>query len=341
VEAFFTGLPKAELHVHLEGALRPATVVALANRNGTDFAGLDEGRLAERFMFGDFQHFAELYRACTDLFHAPKDFTRAVAELGADLARQGVLRAEVTCSAITHHRARGIPFDEIMDGLWDGAILAWQDNGVIVRFVLDHVRDLPADECVLTAEWCVRGRDRGVVAMGLGGFEPGRPASIFAEVLDWARAKGVPFVPHAGEATGADGVRDALAFDPVRLGHGFRAVEEPCLVAELVRRGVTLEICPTSNVRTGVVANLADHPVRALRAAGVAVVLGSDDPLLFGSSTIGEYRTAATALNFDMADLVAIARTSLQASLAHDDERDRLVAAHDSYVARAGTGAGT
>jgi len=338
VEAFLTGMPKAELHVHLEGALRPATVLALANRNGTDVAGLDERWLAERFGFRDFRHFADLYRACTDIFRAPEDFTRAVAELSADLARQGVTRAEVTCSAITHHRARGIPFDEIVDGLWEGAVLASRDTGVTVRFVLDHVRDLPADDCALTAEWCVRGRDRGVVAMGLGGFEPGRPATIFADALNWARAMAVPFVPHAGEAAGAAGVRAALAFDPVRLGHGFRAADDPSLVAELVRRGIVLEICPTSNLRTGVVASLADHPVRELRAAGVDVVLGSDDPLLFGSTTIGEYRTAVADLGFEPADLAAVARTSLLASLAADDERDRLVAAHDAYVARWGAG---
>lgn len=332
VEAFLIGMPKAELHVHLEGALRPATLLALADRNGTDVAGLDERVLSQDFK--DFRHFADLYGTCTDAFRAPEDFTRAVAELAADLAEQGVVRAEVTCSAITHHRTRGIPFDEIVAGLWEGAVLASHDSGVTVRFVLDHVRDLPADDCALTAEWCVRGRDRGVVAMGLGGYEPGRPASIFAAALDWARARGVPFVPHAGEAAGADGVWDALAFDPVRLGHGFRAAEDPRLVAELVRRGIVLEICPTSNLQTGVVASLADHPVRELRAAGVDVVLGSDDPLLFGSSTIGEYRTAVLGLDFDLTDLAAVARTSLLASLVTDGERDRLVAAHDAYVTR-------
>ena len=338
IEEFVAGMPKAELHVHLEGSLRPATLLELAKRNGTGFAGLDERWLAERFRFRDFRHFADLYGTCTDVFRGPEDFARAVAELAADLAPQGVVHAEVTCSAITHHRDRGIPFDEVVDGLWDGAGRALRDSGVVVRFVLDHVRDLSTEDCRLTAEWCVRGRDRGVVALGLGGFEPGRPASLFRESVDWARGQGVPFVPHAGEAVGADGVRDALAFDPVRLGHGFRAAESPELVAELVRRGTVLEVCPTSNLRTGVVADLAGHPVRALHAAGVPVVLGSDDPLLFGSSTLGEYRTALTGLDLDVPDLVTAARTSLRASLVEDRVRDRLVAAHDDYVARWGVG---
>lgn len=339
LEAFVAGLPKAELHVHLEGALRPATLLDLARRNGSAFAGLDERWLAERFRFRDFRHFADLYTTCTDVFRGPEDFARAVVELASDLAPQGVVRAEVTCSAITHHRDRGIPFDEVVDGLWAGAEAARRDSGVVVRFVLDHVRNLSTEDCLRTAEWCVRGRDRGVVALGLGGFEPGRPASLFGRAIRWARDRGVPFVPHAGEAVGAEGVRDALAFDPARLGHGFRAADEPELVAELARRGTVLEICPTSNLRTGVVAGLADHPARRLRTAGVPLVLGSDDPVLFGSSTLGEYRTAATGLGFRPADLVAAARTSLLASLADDGERGRMVAAHDAYVARWG-GAG-
>ncbi|WP_246478548.1 adenosine deaminase [Saccharothrix ecbatanensis] len=341
LEAFVAGLPKAELHVHLEGALRPATLLDLARRNGSEFAGLDERWLAERFRFRDFRHFADLYTTCTDVFRGPEDFARAVVELAADLAPQGVLHAEVTCSAITHHRDRGIPFDEVVDGLWAGAEEARRDSGVVTRFVLDHVRDLSTEDCSRTAEWCVRGRDRGVVALGLGGFEPGRPASLFGPAIRWARDRGVPFVPHAGEAVGAEGVRDALEFDPVRIGHGFRAADEPGLVAELAGRGTVLEICPTSNLRTGVVTDLADHPARRLHTAGVPLVLGSDDPLLFGSSTLGEYRAATTGLGFGTADLVAAARTSLLASLVDDDERNRMVAAHDAYVARWGGGGST
>lgn len=338
LEAFFAGLPKAELHVHLEGSLRAGTLLDLARRSGIAFTGLDERWLAERFRFRDFRHFADLYTTCTDVFRGPEDFARAVAELAADLAPQGVVHAEVTCSAITHHRDRGLPFDEIVAGLWAGAEVARRDSGVVVRFVLDHVRDLSTEDCSITAEWCDRARGQGVVALGLGGFEPGRNASLFAEAIRWARRRGIPFVPHAGEAVGAEGVRDALEFDPVRIGHGFRAADEPALVTELLARGTVLELCPTSNLRTGVVADLADHPARELRAAGVPLVLGSDDPLLFGSSVLGEYRTALTGLGFRRADLVAAARASLLASLVDERERGRMVAAHDTYIARWGGG---
>lgn len=335
---FLAGLPKAELHCHLEGALRPATLLELAERDGTGFTGLDGMWFAERHRIRDFREFADLFTMCASVFRGPEDFSRAVAELAADLAPQGVVRAEVTCSAISHHRERGIPFDEIVDGLWDGACRALRETGVVMRFVLDHVRDLSVEDCMMTAEWCVRGRDRGVVALGLGGAELGRPASHFAEAVNWARRHGVPFIPHAGEVAGADAVRDALRFDPVRLGHGIRAAEDPGLVAELADRGTVLEVCPTSNVCTGAVTSLATHPARMLRAAGVAVVLGGDDPLLFGSSTLGEYRIALTELGFGVADLVSAARTSLQASLAPDHERERLVAVHDTYVAQWGEG---
>ncbi|WP_199443811.1 adenosine deaminase [Umezawaea beigongshangensis] len=321
--------PKADLHVHLEGSLRPATVLDLDRRNGGEFAGLDERWLAERFRFRDFRHFADLYSTCTDVFRGPGDFARAVVELAEDLAGQGVVYAEVTCSAITHHRDRGIPFDELVDGLWDGAVTARRDSGVVVRFVLDHVRDLPVEDCLRTAEWCVLGRDRGVVALGLGGYEPGRPASLFAEAVRWAGERGVPFVPHAGEAAGADAVRDALAFDPPRLGHGFRAAEDPAVVEDLLARGTVLEVCPTSNLRTGVVADLAEHPARALHALGVPVVLGSDDPLLFGSTLVGEFEQAVTGLGLEPDDLIAVARASLVSALAEPEVRDELIAAHD------------
>ncbi|MBW4722492.1 adenosine deaminase [Saccharothrix obliqua] len=313
--AHVAGLPKAELHVHLEGALRPATLLDLDRRDGGRFTGLDERWLAERFRFRDFRHFADLYSTCTDVFRGPADFARAVVELAEDLAPQGVRYAEVTCSAITHHRDRGLPFDEIVDGLWAGACQALDGSGVVVRFVLDHVRDLSAEDCLRTAEWCVRGRGRGVVALGLGGYEPGRPASLFAEAVRWAAERGVPFVPHAGEAAGAGAVRDALRFDPPRLGHGFRAAEDPAVVDALLDRGVVLEVCPTGNLRTGVVADLAEHPVRRLRDRGVRVVLGSDDPLLFGSTALTEYRQAYEHLGFSADDLAATARESLGAAL--------------------------
>ncbi|MFT7835693.1 adenosine deaminase [Saccharothrix sp. BKS2] len=335
--SFIAGMPKAELHVHLEGSLRPGTLLDLDRRNGGRFTGLDEQWLAERFRFRDFRHFADLYSTCTDVFRGPEDFARAVTELAADLATQGVVYVEATCSAITHHRDRGIPFDEVVDGLWAGAERALRDSGVVVRFVLDHVRDLSVEDCLRTAEWCVLGRGRGVVALGIGGYEPGRPASLFAEAVRWATARGVPFVPHAGEAVGADGVRDALAFDPPRLGHGFRAADDPSVVDDLLERGVVLELCPTSNLRTGVVADLAEHPVRRLLARGVPVVLGTDDPLLFGSTVLGEYRLAATDLGFGVRDLVAAARESLRSALVEPAVRDALVAAHDRYAADVAT----
>ncbi|MFD9739265.1 adenosine deaminase [Umezawaea sp. NPDC059074] len=319
LDSYLVGLPKADLHVHLEGALRPATLLELDRRNGGALGGLDEGLLADRFRFRDFRHFTDLYSICTDVFRGPNDFARAVAELAEDLAGQGVVYAEITCSAITHHRDRGIPFDELVDGLWAGAVAAERDTGVVVRFVLDHVRDLSEEDCFRTAEWCVRGRDRGVVALGLGGHEPGRPASLFAGAVRWAGERGVPFVPHAGEAAGAAAVSDALAFDPPRIGHGFRAAEDRELVGDLLARGTVLEICPTSNLRTGVVTGLAEHPARALRALGVPLVLGSDDPLLFGTTLLDEYRQAANGFGWGPDDLAAVARTSLTAALVHSD----------------------
>ena len=336
IDALLRALPKAELHIHLEGSIRPATLLALARRNGVDIGPTDEAGLRDLYRFRDFSHFLELYSVILHAIRTPEDFARIAEELGRDAAAQGTRYLEVTFTAGSHVRGKGIPFAEIMDAVAAGAAAARRDTGVELRFILDHVRDYPVADCWQTAEWCVQARDRGVVALGLTGDERRNGAAPFAEPIRWAQAQGVAFVPHTGEAAGPAGIWDALQFEPPRLGHGIRAVDDPALVAYLREHAVVLEVCPTSNVCTGSVPSLEAHPLRTLWDARVPLTINSDDPPMFNTSLLGEYRLAVTHFGFTPAELARAARTAAGAALLPAAERAQLVATFEAELQRLG-----
>jgi adenosine deaminase len=205
-----------------------------------------------------------------------------------------------------------------------------------MRFILDHVRGFPVDVCWQNAEWCAQARDRGVVALGLAGFEPAGLAADYAEPIRWAQAQGLAFIPHAGEAAGPESVWDALAFNPPRIGHGFRAADDPALVAQLRERGVVLEICPTSNVCTASVPSLAAHPVRRLWDAGVRLTINSDDPPMFNTTLLDEYRLVVAAFGFTPAELAQANRVAIGAASLPPPERERLAATFEAEFALRG-----
>lgn len=319
-----TTLPKAELHVHLEGSVRPATFLTLARRHNLDVGILDEKSVIELFQFKGFRHFMQLYGECTYAFGAPEDFERVTEELGLDAAAQGIRYLEVTFTPGTHYRFKQMPFAEVMDAVANGAASARRQVGVEMRFILDHVRGFSLDDCYQTAEWCLEGRNQGVVALGLAGLEPGNPASLYAEAIKWVQEQGVAFVPHAGEAAGPESIWDALQFQPPRIGHGFRAIEDPTLVQHLHEHRTVLEICPTSNVCTGTVPDLNSHPLRQLWDAGLRITLNSDDPPMFNTSLLNEYYLAATRFGFTVEELAQISLTAVEGSLLSEPIRTKL-----------------
>lgn len=317
-------MPKAELHVHLEGSIRPETFLLLAKKNKIDVPITDLAGVREYFKFTSFEHFMQLYGETTYVLAEPADFTLITIQLAEDLAASAVGYAEVTFTAGTHLRFKGLPFDDVMAAIAEGARQAESKHGVTLRFVIDHVRGFPIEDCMQTAEWCKAGRDRGVVAMGLAGYEPDRPASMYDEVLRWLEAEDIPFVPHAGEVVGPDGIWDALVYNPRRIGHGFRAAEDPELLKVLASRGIGLELCPTSNARTGIVPDLSSHPLRALWNSGVPITLNTDDPTMFNTTMNGEYLLAATQFGFTLDDLAGISLTAIDQSLLESELKTHL-----------------
>jgi adenosine deaminase len=340
VDRIIAAMPKAELHVHLEGAVRPLTFLKLAKRNGlaSDFGSIDEASVVELFRFRDFAHFMEVYGASTYVLKQPEDFELVTEELGLDAAAQNVRYMEVTFTAGTHHRFKGMPFLEIMDAIASGAATARRKTGVEMRFIIDHVRGFSLEDCYQTAEWCVAGKKQGVVALGLGGFEQDRPASLYGDAIRWAQAQGVAFVPHAGETVGPEGIWDALNFDPPRIGHGIRSAEDPVLLRHLREQNIVLEVCPTSNVCTGAVATHSSHPLRLLWNAGVSLTLNSDDPHMFNTSVLNEYRVASTKFGFTVEELAAISLTAIQAALLPKARRLELEAMFREEFQRLGIG---
>jgi adenosine deaminase len=315
IERLIVAIPKVELHVHLEGSVQPSTFLKLARKNNLDIQCDDEAAVAELFRFKDFAHFMDLYGACTYAFRDPDDFELVTTELGLNAARQGVRYMEVTFTAGTHFRFKGVPFDEQIDAIARGASRVRKSTGTEMRFIIDHVRGFSLDDCYQTAQWCIDGRDRGIVALGLGGFEDGRPASLYSDAIHWAQQQGVPFVPHAGEAAGPESMWDALQFDPPRLGHGFRAIEDSRLVAYLRDHRVLLEICPTSNACTGTISSLDQHPVRRLWDLGVLLTLNTDDPSMFNTSMLNEHRLAVSMFGFTVDELAEMAILGVRSAL--------------------------
>ncbi len=326
LESYLRAAPKAELHVHLEGAILPATLLVLAKKNGMDLPATTENEVRRWFVYRDFPHFVEIYVAITRCLRDREDYERITYDFGAEMARQNIKYAEVTFSPSTH-KWLGVSEDVYFAGLTRGRERAQADFGVEIAWVFDLVRasvesDAKADYTVGVA---IEGMRDGVVALGLGGMEEGFPPEPFAPWFERARAAGLHSTPHAGEIAGPASVWGAIrALGAERIGHGVRSSEDPALVAYLAEHGITAEVCPTSNIRLGVYPGLAEHPLRRLRDAGVSVTINSDDPPLFNTTLTDEVLLLHTAFGYDIEDIDAILLNGVRASFLPTDRKTAL-----------------
>jgi aminodeoxyfutalosine deaminase len=283
--------PKIELHVHLEGTVRPDTLRSIAKRN--DYPLPDD--LESLYAFRDFAHFIEVWILTTNALRRAEDFRQVVTEYAAEAASHGAVYLEGIFSP-AERVARGVDWDEIFSGYCDGAQEARELYGVEVRLTPDIFRGATPEQAEQVVRHSAKYRDRGVVAVGLGGMEAEYPPEPYEAPFALAGSLGLGSVPHAGEAAGAASVRGALeTLAPDRIRHGVRAVEDTGLVSELADRGTVLDVCPLSNLRTGVVPSLEQHPLPQLVAAGVRCSISTDDPAMFDTDLSRDYE-AATAL---------------------------------------------
>ena len=284
--------PKIELHVHLEGTVRPAALLQIARRNDVALPADSAGELAAVYEFRDFPHFLDVWFMTTGALRTERDFRQVVVDYAAEAAGHGAVYLEGIFSP-SEPAGRGVRWEEVFAGYCDGAAEAFERHGVRVALTPDIVRGYPLEAAELTVRHSIAHADRGIVGVGLGGSEGDYPPELYARAFAQAKAAGLGSVPHAGEAEGPASVRGALdTLGADRIRHGIRAVEDPGLLAELAARGIVLDVCPTSNVRTGVVRSLAEHPLPGLLAAGVRCTVNTDDPAMFGSNLGTEYATA-------------------------------------------------
>jgi adenosine deaminase len=332
--AFVHALPKVELHVHLEGSIRPATLLALARRHGIELPARDEAGLAEWFRFRDFAHFVEVYLACSRCLKDGEDFHRLALDFLEEQAAQNVLYSEAHFT-ISTHLAHGADGEEVAAALAAAAQEGERHWGTRLRLIPDIVRNQPAERAAATLEWALAHRDAGVVAIGVAGVE-GAGDEVSRGPLREAAAAGLHRVAHAGEQEGPWRIWEALdELGAERIGHGIRAVEDPELVARLARERVPLEVCPTSNVALGLSPSLAAHPFDRLWRSGVAVSVNSDDPPLFGTTLRGEYLALARTFGYGPAELAELARAALDHAFLEPTERVEVTAEFERRLAAA------
>jgi adenosine deaminase len=322
-------LPKVELHIHLEGSARLETLRELAERNGVP---VPAGLRSDGWRFAGSADFIQQYVALCTLMTELEDFRRLGREVCEDLAHEGVPYAEAVFSPSNHAARFGDDWYGPIEAMLDGLAAGERDTGVRVRLCPDIVRDLGMDQAERTLEVALKFADRGVVALNAAGSER-TSVERFAPLFRKAHDAGLRSVPHAGEWAGPPSVWDTLRYyAPDRIGHGVRAIEDPRLVEELARRAIPLEVAPISNVATGVFPSLAEHPLLALRDAGVVVTLNSDDPPMFGAWLTTVYEAAREAWRLDDDALADLARASVRASFADTESKDELLRGIDAWV---------
>jgi aminodeoxyfutalosine deaminase len=319
--------PKIELHVHLEATVQPETLLAIAKRNGEALPADTVEGLRELYRFRDFDHFIEIWILTTNCLRCEEDFRQVVVDYAGEAKRHGAVYLEAIFSPI-ERTWRGVSWDEIFTGYCDGAQEARELHGVEVRLTPDITRSAPLDDALTLVRQAARYRDRGIVAVGLGGEEAVYPPEPFAPAFRAARKEGLGSVPHAGEVVGPASIRGALdTLEPDRLRHGIRAVDDPGLVRELADRGLVLDVTPISNVRTGAVPSLEQHPLPELVQAGVRCSVSTDDPAMFDTDLTREYE-AVESLGLDPRSLY---EDALAGALCDEETRARLGAVGSEF----------
>lgn len=297
---FLQDLPKAELHVHLEGSVEPQTLHELDPATPLEsFRTLYE--------YPDFDSFLKAFGAVGKRLRTPDDYALVTRRLLERLAAQNVRYAEIILAAGVV-LWKGEDFAPIFDAVCQAA----DGSPVEVRWILDAVRQFGVEPARQVAELAAARVDRGVVAYGIGGSEERGPAAWFKDIFGYAKRAGLHLTAHAGESLGPESIWAALEIGAERIGHGIRAIEDPALIAHLRDRQIPLEISITSNLVTGVVKRLEEHPVRRLYDAGVPIVLNTDDPAMFRCSLVEEYRLAARAFGFSEDELRGIAENGFR-----------------------------
>lgn len=314
---FIQKMPKIELHVHMEGSIRPETLLTLAKRNHVALPVDTVEGLERWYTFTDFSHFIDIYRHFAKCLRTVDDIEWIARQFLQNQAEQNIVYSEVTYTAYSQYRANGITFNDQLQAINRARDWAKKELGVEMGIILDIARnETSVEESEFIARGAVEGMKQGVVALGLGGDERGYPPEIFTSAFAIARQAGLPAVIHAGETSGAQSIRGALdALQAKRIGHGVHCLEDADLVRRLREEQIPLEVCPTSNVCLNLYPEFRQHPLPQLLNEGLYVTLNSDDPPMFNTSLTREFQLAAEAFCLNQEQIEKLVMNALQAAL--------------------------
>ncbi len=328
--AFIRQLPKAELHLHLEGAVEPATLLELRHRHG------EQATLAETealYRYTDFPSFLMAFKEVSAHLRDPDDYEFATHRLMQRLKEENVLHAEVYV-AVGVCLIRKQDFAAIFEALERGRARGARDFGVSLLWIFDATRHFGVEEAQKVFELAVRYQDRDVIGVGIGGDEQKAPPELFRGVYDYAAENGLRLTAHAGETGPPESIWGALNLRAERIGHGFSAAADPDLIEELAQRQIPVELCITSNLRTGVCKSVAEHPAKTYFDQGMMITLNTDDPALFGTSLSREYQLAQETFGFTDEHLRELARNSFEAAFLTAEKKVEFLSMFDAAAAR-------
>ena len=330
--AWLAGLPKAELHLHLEGTVRPETLVVLSERNDASPLTLAEARAI--YVYADFQAFLMAFKAVSERLRTPDDYGLICYEMIRALAAQGCVHAEVYISwGILLRFKPELKIEAVMEAVESARVRGEREFGVSVLWLIDAVRHFGVDEAAVVFRLAAELKQRwpSIVGIGIGGDEARGPAGPFRELFAEARAAGLRLTAHAGESTGPESIWSALNIGAERIGHGLAAQHDADLLRILAERQVPIEINVTSNVRTGCCPAYDAHPLREYFEGGLMVTINSDDPPMFGSDLLGEYVKVQELFAFSLDEMREFAANSIEASFLGAERKLKLLAMVERY----------
>ena len=331
MQAFIQNMPKAELHLHIEGTFEPELMFEIARRNNIELPYADVEALRKAYDFSQLQDFLDIYYQGMNVLQKEQDYYDLTWAYLKRIHAQNVIHTEIFFDP-QGHTSRGISFETALNGIYRALEAGQQELGISFGLIMCFLRHLDADDAMATLEQALQHKDK-IIGVGLDSSELGHPPEKFTEVFEKAKAEGFKIVAHAGEEGPPEYVYQALDLLKVdRIDHGNRALEDKALTKRIAEEGIALTVCPLSNLKLCVVDNLKNHPMREMLQAGLKATMNSDDPAYFGGYMNENYSQLAEALNLTQDEIVTLARNGFEAAFASDERKREMLDSLHSFV---------
>jgi adenosine deaminase len=333
IEKFITQTPKVELHVHLEGSVRPETLLKLAKRHHIALPAEDVEGLRQWYTFRDFDHFIEIYMTISSCLRTAEDIELIAREFLVGQAEQNIVYSEVTFTPFSQFYHSQLGYHEQMDAVDRARAWAERELGARMGVIMDIPRAVPSEAGLGIADWAIERYGNGLIALGLGGPEVGNPPEKYQDAFERVREAGIPCILHAGETVGPSSIWSAIhVADTQRIGHGVRAIEDPQLVAYLYEQQIPLEVCPTSNICLKVYPSLDDHSLPELMSQGLYVTINSDDPPMFNTTLTNEFLVCQRTFGWEIETIERLVLNAVDATLLPESERKDMRRAFETEI---------